>query len=120
MWKRVELNIEELLNARYLKCLPWLRITNRSLKLSDGVQYINDSSSDKDIREVQSILDYSTELKAISDNLQIIKVSRDPLEELIILEGCVRATAFCLTQDNDELIRAILGISPDIVKWQFY
>jgi hypothetical protein len=119
-WKRAVLTREDLGRIKYVREVPWI-------SFSDGTRHVVDGASA--VRSGRGIADMSPEvfwntaeaIKAGKPMGKPILVGRDETDDLVLLEGHQRMTAYCLLGDDvPNEIGVVVGFSPRINEWAFY
>ncbi len=115
-WRRLGLQSNDLSNLKYANCSPWV-------ELSHGTRIVTDGAKNIDL--INTPVDIDKNVKAVADDLKLGKRYPDLIgvngnsDEIILLEGHTRATAYVLAQLS-ESIQCIIGSSPIMRNWAFY
>ena len=119
-WEYVSLSREDLKRIKYIKYDYWT-------KLSQGTRFAKDAV--ETIEKGTEIFDESNEpflkaAKAVVAGLifpEMILIAVDTTEDIVVVEGHLRLTAYLLAKDKapDE-VEAIIGYSPEIINWGLY
>jgi hypothetical protein len=114
-WYRTTLSVERLRRARYAAWPDWVALTNRTLVVADGASRVYDPATPAAIRD--HVLGIVDALQRGSSPAELILVGGPDLDELVVLEGHKRATAYVIALENQDELEVILGISPRIEEW---
>ncbi|MHA1540594.1 MAG: hypothetical protein ACTSXL_03175 [Alphaproteobacteria bacterium] len=118
-WYDVKITKAELQQIKYINWDYWLDISNNTRSPVEAVKKIRIEKINTP--EVQRFIRASNSLKGKNKFPPIIAVAKSFDNYLVVLEGHLRLTAYCL---NDKYIpnelNIILGISQNITKWDLY
>lgn len=119
IWKRVLITKDELENTKYANHPTWITLSNNTRLVSEGA---------KNVDLIQTQENANANIKAVAQDFkkgkvypELIFASRDTLSGLVLIEGHTRATAYILEKGSmpDE-IKVIVGISQEIINWQYW
>jgi len=118
-WERAYLNKKEIGNLKYANYPAWV-------KLSAGTRLVANGAKNIDIIQVGENL--NSKVKAVEKRVEggavfskLILVSKNKNNDLILVEGHTRATAYELAKDFlQEEIEVIVGYSKDLESWVWY
>jgi hypothetical protein len=115
-WRRVELEIVELTLLKYANFPTWITLSEGSRSVVDGA---------KNIERIQTDENASDNIKAVVKKVrnghrfpELIAVQADG-QDLILVEGHTRATAYVLAQPSYP-IELLVGSSSLLKQWVFY
>jgi hypothetical protein len=123
VWRHARLTIDELGNASYANYPTWLILTAGTRRITDGAGNVGKGwppgVPDKD--PSSSILGIVAKLEKGESFPELIFVGEPEasLDQLVLVEGHTRATAYVYAQVETE-IEALVGFSPGIVRWRWY
>jgi hypothetical protein len=122
-WRRVFLEQSDIVRLRYPNCAPWLQMPPGNRRVIDCAHnYLDMPVIRKPFRVADNVKAQITEMVAtakLGDCLPELIVVEGKGEELILIDGNCRATAFVIAGPPD-LIPAMLGSSPRMHEWQWY
>lgn len=115
-WRRVDLEFEELTRLKYANFSTWITLSSGSRRVVDGV---------KNVGSIHTNENATDNIKAVALKIrngwrypELIVVQGDG-EDLIIVEGHTRATAYVLAQPSI-FVELLVGSSPLLDQWAFY
>ena len=118
-WHIVEVSKKELMKIKYIKWGYWLDISNNTR--SPVVASKKIITEKINTQETQRFLRASNSLKSGEKFPHMIAVTTTKNDYLVILEGHLRLTAYCLKSEYiPKKLEIILGISKNFSKWGLY
>jgi hypothetical protein len=115
-WRRIALESTDLPKLRYANYPAWLKLSGGTRRVIDGAANIN--LIDLGDGTNAHILAVAADVRIGKKYPELIGVAGEN-DDLILLEGHTRATAYALTQ-LPERIECIVGSSPTMRTWAFY
>jgi hypothetical protein len=115
-WRRADLEPTELHRLKYANFETWTTLSGGSRLVVDGAQNID---------TIQTGENADANIKAVAEQLKLgnrypeLIVVQGQGEDLIIVEGHTRATAYVLAE-HAEPIPLLIGTSPHLRQWAFY
>jgi len=115
-WRRTDLEPTELKRLKYANFPTWVTLSSGSRLVSEGA---------KNIDTIQAAENADVNIKAVAEQLRRGKrypeliVVQGPGEDLIVVEGHTRATAYVLAE-HAEPIPLLVGTSSLLHQWAFY
>jgi len=116
-WHRARLSLSELGRAKYAAWPEWKRLTRLTMLVADGARNASNPyyASDVILVHVPAIAEA---VRAGESLPELIFVAEPGSDELVLVEGHKRATAYLLAIDDPtEELAAIVGTSPSIARW---
>lgn len=119
-WSMVVLNKEDLQLVKYINYDYWVELSGGSRLVADGARNVL-----KGVKIFnQPNTNFIKAAEALSRGIRFpepILVSKDENSDLVILEGHLRLTAYLMEPEFiPEKLKAVVGFSKDIVKWDLY
>jgi hypothetical protein len=115
-WRRIALETTDLGKLKYGNWLPWVVFSGGTRRVVDGAANIY--SADLGNRTNDLILAIAADVKAGKQYAELIGAAGDG-DDVILIEGHVRATAYALAQLPDRM-ECIVGSSPAMRNWVAY
>ncbi len=115
-WRRADLEPEELTRLKYANFPTWTGLSGGTRRVVDGA---------KNVDRIQTAETANENIKAVVQKInsghrfpELIVVEADG-EDLIVVEGHTRATAYVLAQSSDP-VKLLVGSSSLLHGWVFY
>jgi hypothetical protein len=115
-WRRVELELIELTRLKYANFPTWITLSGGSRSVVDGA---------KNVERIQAAENANDNIRAVAESVrnghrfpELIVVQADG-QDLILVEGHTRATAYVLAQPSNP-IELLVGSSSLLKQWFFY
>jgi hypothetical protein len=119
-WSWVSITPEELLDSRYIRYEYWTELSAGTRSPRVAAQRIL-AGQTAPVADTPRYLDLAAKLRAGLQVPPIILVSADGGKTRVILEGHTRITAFALAPETiPDPLDVILGMSPEIARWDEY
>lgn len=119
-WVRAELTREDIKNIKYIRYSYWLEISKGSRRVEDVIKTIQ-SGEEIFSESNDRFLEVAEKIKKGAKFPELILVSKGDNEDLVVLEGHLRLTAYGLAPEFiSETIEVIVGFSKDLDKWGLY
>jgi hypothetical protein len=116
-WSRARLSVRELGDTKYAGWPNWVKLTHGTRLVAEGAK--NAANPFYASEELRTHVPASEEaLLAGARFPELILVGRTDSEELVLLEGHKRATAYVRTLDPRDELEIILGSSEGIDRWR--
>ena len=117
-WVRASITKEELESVLYIKWEYWLTLTNGSRLPHDGVKTILENPENEETKRFWKVAE---SIKAGTQFPELILVAKDENSPLVVLEGQVRLTAYCMVPDYiPKEMEVIVGYSKHMDQWDNY
>ena len=113
VWREAVLDLEELGNARYPRCDPWVSVGAERL-VRDGARF----TSRLGLADSQRVERIRSDLEGGMTYPKLIAIAKPDSSSLILLEGNSRATAYCAAGMAAE-VPILFGTSPAMDRWAF-
>jgi hypothetical protein len=115
-WRRVELEPGELKRLKYINLETWTTLTGKTRRVVDGARNVGTIPIDEDtIARIKAVADRITR----GDRFPELIVVEGDGQDLILLEGHTRATAYVLAEPSYP-IELLVGSSREMNKWHYY
>ena len=119
-WKRVSLDKNDLMKVKYIDYDYWVELTNgsrcpkdASVTIKNNVEIFGESN--------QRFLDAVEYLKKGGHFPEMIFVCRNLADDLVVLEGHLRITAYFLAPELiPNRLECLIGVSKDFDKWDLF
>lgn len=115
-WRRVELELVELTRLKFANFSTWITLSGGSRSVVDGA---------KNVERIQTAENANDNIRAVAEKVrsghrfpELIVVQADG-QDLILVEGHTRATAYVLAQPSNP-IELLVGSSSLLKQWVFY
>jgi len=114
-WRRVELDLADLRDLRYIRHPNWTNLSNGTRLVQDGALSVREHSSDPRFEQIVGIAE------GIRNGVcfpALIAVQNES-DYLVLVEGHSRATAYVF-ESFGETVEAFVGSSASMKDWPFY
>jgi hypothetical protein len=115
-WRRTALEPTDLAKLRYANYPAWVKLSGGTRRVMDGAANVD--SIDLGDGTNAHILAVAADVRTGKRYPELIGVT-DENEDVILIEGHTRATAYALTQPPEQ-IECIIGSSPTMRTWAYY
>jgi len=123
-WRRWAVAINDLRRFRYARHATWLQLSRGSRLVGDGANNVDA------ITVVEEGVSISSQVKAVAAAIDrdesveetiCVSTTANPVpEEIVVLEGHVRSTAYLYARRSPSEITTIIGSSPRMTQWFFF
>jgi len=116
-WYQARLTVSELGRAKYAAWDEWEKLTRMTMLVMDGANNAaNPFYASENIRA--HVPEIAAAIRAGAFLPELILVGKPDSDEIVLVEGHKRATAYVLAvEDPGEEVAAIVGTSPSIAVW---
>ena len=110
-WRHVSIDPTEFHRLRYVGNQEfWMELTQGTRLIDDGARNYNGT-------QIEAAVDAILENMRRGDTMPEIILVDDNQNNLVVIEGNRRVTAFAIARPNE--VRALLGTSPTMARWHF-
>jgi|SRR5262245_30030882 len=116
-WSRARLSVHELGETKYAGWPNWVKLTHGTRLVAEGAKNaVNPFYASEELRKHVPAIEEAW--RAGVRFPELIFVGRPDFEELVLLEGHKRATAYVRVLDPADELEVILGSSEEIDRWR--
>ncbi|MCL5784102.1 MAG: hypothetical protein M1142_01965 [Patescibacteria group bacterium] len=119
-WQRVLLTTDDLNKIKYINYSYWNELSQKTRFAKNAVEIIEKGIKIFNVSN-QGFIDAAEAVKEGVIFPEMILVSAGPNEDIIVIEGHLRLTAYLLAKEKAPAeIESIIGYSPKLISWGLY